>query len=158
MANLKCRWECPQQWSQWSEWLAAGLHARNRWRLPVLLMGILFANGRRTVTRWLQAAGISDDYQDYYYFFTPVGRKSKSIATQLVTLTLRTLPLLAMPYVRKRTRATIPKSRGWGRFATKLQLAARLVEWIVPLLREAGKEIWIVIDGGYTKRPFLRRA
>ena len=39
-----------------------------------------------------------------------------------------------------------------------LQLAARLVEWIVPLLREAGKEVWIVIDGGYTKRPFLRRA
>ena len=24
MANSKCRWECPQQWSQWSEWLAAG--------------------------------------------------------------------------------------------------------------------------------------
>ena len=221
MANSKCRWECPQQWSQWSEWLAAGLHARNRWRLPVLLMGILFANGRRTVTSWLRAAGISDDYQDYYYFLTPVGRKSKSIATQLVTLTLRTLPLperlllviddsptrrygpqvegadvhhnptpgpadqpflyghvwvtislalrhpkwgslalplLAMLYVRKRTRATIPTSRGWGHFATKLQLAARLVEWIVPLLKQAGKEVWIVIDGGYTKRPFLRRA
>ena len=221
MANSKCRWECPQQWSQWSEWLAAGLHARNRWRLPVLLMGILFANGRRTVTSWLRAAGISDDYQDYYYFLTPVGRKSKTIATQLVTLTLRTLPLperlllviddsptrrygpqvegadvhhnptpgpadqpflyghvwvtislalrhpkwgplalplLAMLYVRKRTRATIPTSRGWGHFATKLQLAARLVEWIVPLLKQAGKEVWIVIDGGYTKRPFLRRA
>ena len=77
MANSKCRWECPQQWSQWSEWLAAGLHARNRWRLLVLLMGILFANGRRTVTRWLQAAGISDDYQDYYYFFTPGGTQEQ---------------------------------------------------------------------------------
>ena len=221
MANSKCRWECPEQWSQWSEWLAAGLHARNRWRLPVLLMGILFANGRRTVTSWLRAAGVSDDYQDYYYFLEPVGRKSKSIATQLVALILRTLPLperlllviddsptkrygphvegadvhhnptpgpadqpflyghvwvtislalrhpkwgpLALPlwamlYVRKRTRATIPTSRGWGRFATKLQLAARLVEWIAPLLKQAGKEVWIVIDGGYTKRPFLRRA
>ncbi len=221
MANSKCRWECPQQWSQWSEWLAAGLHARNRWRLPVLLVGILFANGRRTVTSWLRAAGISDDYQDYYYFLEPVGRKSKSIATQLVLLILRTLPLperlllviddsptkrygpkvegadvhhnptpgpadqpflyghvwvtislalrhpkwgpLALPlwamlYVRKQTRATIPTSRGWGQFATKLHLAARLVEWIVPLLKQAGKEVWIVIDGGYTKRPFLRRA
>ena len=221
MANSKCRWECPEAWSQWSEWLAAGLHARNRWRLPVLLMGILFANGRRTVTSWLRAAGISDDFQDYYYFLEPVGRKSKSIATQLVMLILRTLPLperlllviddsptkrygpkvegadvhhnptpgpadqpflyghvwvtislalrhpqwgpLALPlwamlYVRKRTMATIPKWRGWPRFATKLQLAARLVEWIVPLLKQAGKEVWIVIDGGYTKRPFLRRA
>jgi len=221
MANTKCRWECPQQWSQWSEWLAAGLHARNRWRLPVLLMGILFANGRRTVTSWLRAAGVSDDFQDYYYFLEPVGRKSKSIATQLVALILRTLPLpqrlllviddsptkrygpkvegadvhhnptpgpadqpflyghvwvtislalrhpqwgpLALPlwamlYVRKRTMTTIPSWRGWGRFATKLQLAARLVEWIAALLREAGKDVWIVIDGGYTKRPFLRRA
>ena len=33
MANSECRWECPEQWSEWSEWLAAGLHARNRWRL-----------------------------------------------------------------------------------------------------------------------------
>ena len=44
---------------------AAGLHARNRWRLPVLLAGILFANGRRTVTSWLRAAGVSDDFDDY---------------------------------------------------------------------------------------------
>ena len=50
MANSKCRWECPEQWSEWNTWLAAGLHARNRWRLPVLLTGILFASGRRTVT------------------------------------------------------------------------------------------------------------
>ena len=64
MANSKCRWDCPELWSEWSEWLGAGLHARNRWRLPVLLVGILFANGRRTVTTWLRAAGVSDDYQD----------------------------------------------------------------------------------------------
>jgi len=221
MANSKCRWECPDQWSQWSAWLAAGLHARNRWRLPILLTGMLFAGGRRTVTTWLRAAGVSDDYQDYYYFLTCVGRKSESIATQLMALLLCTLPLpqrvllviddsptkrygpkvegadvhhnptpgpadqpylyghiwvtislavrhpewgpLALPlraalYVRQQTMATIPKSRHWQRFATKLQLAARLVEWIVPLLKKAGKTVWIVIDGGYTKRPFLRRA
>ncbi len=220
MANSKCCWESPEQWSQWSEWLAAGLHARNRWRLPVLLLGILFASGRRTVTTWLRAAGISDDFQDYYYFIAAVGRKTKLIATRLVVLILRTLPLPerlllviddsptkrygpkvegadvhhnptpgpadqpflyghvwvtislalrhpkwgtiglplhAMLYIRKRTMATIPKVRGWQRFATKLQLAARLVEWIVPILKKAGKTVWIVVDGGYTKRPFLRR-
>ncbi len=220
MANSVCRWECPEQWSEWSEWLAAGLHARNRWRLSVLLVGILFASGRRTVTTWLRAAGVSDDYQDYYYFLGAVGRKSESIATQLVALLLRTLPLpkrlllviddsptkrygpkvegadvhrnptpgpadqpflyghiwvtisltlrhpewgaLALPlramlYVRKQTMASIPKSRHWHRFATKLQLAARLVEWIVPIMKRAGKTVWIVVDGGYTKRPFLRR-
>ena len=221
MAKSKCRWQCPNEWSEWSKWLSAGLHARNRWRLPVLVVGILFAQGRRTVTTWLRAAGVSDDYQDYYYFLAALGRKSESVATQLVALLLRTLPLpkrlllviddsptkrygpkvegadvhhnptpgpadqpflyghvwvtislalrhplwgtiglplRAMLYVRKQTLATIPKCRGWQRFATKLQLAARLVEWIVPLLKEAGKTVWIVIDGGYTKRPFLKRA
>jgi len=67
------------------------------------------------------------------------------------------LPLRAMLYVRKQTMATVPKHRRWHRFATKLQLAARLVEWIVPILKTAGKTVWVVIDGGYTKRPFLRR-
>ena len=93
MANSKCRWECPEQWSEWSEWLAAGLHARNRWRLPVLFVGILFASGRRTVTTWLRAAGVSTDFQDYYYFLAAVGRKIESIATPLIALVLRTLPL-----------------------------------------------------------------
>jgi SRSO17 transposase len=196
------------------------LHARNRWRLPVLLTGILFAGGRRTVTTWLRAAGVSDDYQDYYYFLGCVGRNSKSMASQLAGLVLRILPLperlllviddsptkrygphvegadvhhnptpgpadqsflyghvwvtislalrhpkwgpLALPlramlYVRKQTMATIPKERLWHAFATKLQLAARLVEWIVPILKNAGKTVWVVVDGGYTKKPFLRR-
>jgi len=220
MAKPKCRWKCPDQWSEWSEWLAVGLHARNRWRLPVLLVGILFATGRRTVTSWLRAAGVSDDFQDYYYFLVPVGRKTSLVATQLLSLLLRTLPLrerllaviddsptkrygpkvegadihrnptpgpadqaylyghiwvtlslalrhplfgaLALPlramlYVRQKTLPTIPKCRGWE-FHTKLCLAARLVEWIAPIVKKAGKILWVVVDGGYTKRPFLWRA
>jgi hypothetical protein len=213
-------WQCPNDWSEWSQWLAAGLHARNRWRLPVLLVGILFAHGRRTVTTWLRAAGVSDDYQDYYYFLAALGRKTKSVATQLLFLVLRTLPLpdrllaviddtptkrygpkvegadihhnptpgpadqkylyghiwvtlslalrhprfgplalplLAMLYVRRKTIAKIPKWRGWT-FATKLVLAARLVEWIAQRVKQAGKTLWVVVDGGYAKAPFLRRA
>jgi len=213
-------WQCPSDWSEWSEWLAAGLHARNRWRLPVLLVGILFAQGRRTVTTWLRAAGVSDDYQDYYYFLAVLGGKTKSVATQLLALLLRVLPLpdrlvaviddtptkrygphvegadihrnptpgpadqkylyghiwvtlslavrhpqfgpLALPlramlYVRRKTMAKIPRWRGWT-FATKLVLAARLVEWIAPLVKKAGKTLWIVVDGGYVKAPFLKRA
>ncbi len=93
MAKSECRWDCPEQWLEWSDWLAAGLHARSRWRLPVLLIGILFAGGRRTVTSWLRAAGISTDFTDYYYFLSSVGRNTESIATRLVSLILRTLPL-----------------------------------------------------------------
>jgi hypothetical protein len=220
MANSICRWQCPEDWAEWSQWLAAGLHARNRWRLPVLLVGILFAHGRRTVTTWLRAAGVSDDFQDYFYFLAALGCKTKSVATQLLVLLLRTLPLpdrilaviddtptkrygpkvegadihrnptpgpadqkylyghiwvtlslavrhprfgpLALPlramlYVRRKTMATIPKWRGWT-FATKLVLAARLVEWIAPIVKQAGKTLWIVVDGGYVKAPFLKRA
>ena len=67
------------------------------------------------------------------------------------------LPLLAMLYVRRKTMAKIPKWRGWT-FATKLVLAARLVEWIAPIVKQAGKTLWIVVDGGYVKAPFLKRA
>jgi hypothetical protein len=220
MADSICRWQCPEDWAEWSLWLAAGLHARCRWRLPVLLAGILFAHGRRTVTTWLRAAGVSPDFQDYYYFLAALGRKTKSVATQLLLLLLRTLPLpdrllaviddtptkrygphvegadihrnptpgpadqkylyghiwvtlslavrhprfgaLALPlramlYVRQKTMAKIPKWRGWT-FATKLVLAARLVEWIAPIVKKAGKTLWIVVDGGYVKAPFLKRA
>jgi len=31
-------------------------------------VGMLFSRGRRTVASWLRAGGLSDDYQDYYYF------------------------------------------------------------------------------------------
>ncbi len=86
MANVN--WRCPSEWNEWSEWLAAGLHARNRWRLPVLLTGILFARGRRTVTTWLRAVGVRQNYADYYYFLAALGRKTESVATQLFLLLL----------------------------------------------------------------------
>jgi len=217
---VKSSWRCPSEWSEWSEWLAAGLHARNRWRLPVLLVGILFARGRRTVTTWLRAIGIRDDFADYYYFLAPLGRKAESVATQLFLLLLRTLPLpqrllaviddsptkrygpkvegadihhnpsrgpadqkylyghiwvtlslalrhplwgamalplYAMLYVRQKTIPTIPKKRNW-KFRTKLELAARLLEWMTTLVKKAGKTLWVVVDGGYSKLPFLTRA
>ena len=50
--------------------------------------------------------------------------------------------------------AKIPKWRGWT-FATKLVLAARLIEWIAPIVKQAGTTLWIVVDGGYVKAPFL---
>src|SRR5687768_5547813 len=83
----------PREWEEWSRWLACGLHGRCRWRLPVLLSGVLFASGRRTVTTWLRAAGISADFSDYYYFLASLGGNTESVATQLVLLLFRVLPL-----------------------------------------------------------------
>jgi len=47
------------------------------------------------------------------------------------------VPLRAMLYVRQKTIAKIPKRRGVT-FATKLVLAARLVEWITPIVKQIG--------------------
>jgi hypothetical protein len=87
------RYQSPQDWQQWVEWLAAGLHGRSRWRLALILLGMLFARGRRTVTSWLRAIGISDDFSDYYYFLQPLGRKSKTLAERLFMLLLTHLPV-----------------------------------------------------------------
>jgi len=65
-------WKCPQEWSGWVDWLALGLHGRCRWRLPVLLLGILFAQGRRSVASWLRAAGIQADFSGCYYFVAAI--------------------------------------------------------------------------------------
>ena len=39
--------------------LSSWLHKRSALRLPQLLLGVLFATGRRTVTSWFRAAGIT---------------------------------------------------------------------------------------------------
>jgi hypothetical protein len=62
-----------------------------------------------------------------------------------------------MLYVRRQTIAKIPQHRHW-KFHTKLELAAKLVEWIAPIVKKAGKTLWVVVDGFYTKWPFLKRA
>lgn len=82
------RYQPPTDWQQWVDWLAAGLHGRSRWRLSLIIMGIVFAHGRRTVTAWLRAVGIDDDFADYYYFLQPLGRKATELAARLLTLLL----------------------------------------------------------------------
>jgi hypothetical protein len=55
----------------WIERMTVHLDARVSWRLIPLLTGFLFATGRRTVSSWLRAGDLSDDYQDYYYGSSP---------------------------------------------------------------------------------------
>ncbi len=54
--------------------MASFLHQRAAWRLAVLLTGALFAQGRRTVTAWLRAAGVGRGFAPYYYFLATLGR------------------------------------------------------------------------------------
>jgi hypothetical protein len=212
------RYQPPTDWQQWIDWLAAGLHGRNRWRLSFLVMGILFARGRRTVTTWLRAVGIHDDFADYYYFLQPLGRKTRELAARLLTLLLVRLetgdrilfavddsptkrygprvqgagihhnptpgpadqkflyghiwvtfslvlrhpwwhtiglPLLGLMYVRAKDIIKIPAKYQWE-FRTKLQLAAQQMLSFAQLAKAAGKTVWVVADGAYAKRPFLK--
>jgi hypothetical protein len=65
------------------------------------------------------------------------------------------LPIWAWLYVRQRDVPKIPDCHGW-RFQTKTRQAADLVIEAAKILQAAGKTVWAVADGFYTKRPFAR--
>lgn len=67
------------------------------------------------------------------------------------------LPLLALLYVRQKNLLSIAP---WYKvkFQTKLEQAVELVLWAAQALYGLNKTLWIVADGAYAKRPFLRGA
>ena len=197
------------------------LDRRSAQRLLRLLRGALFARGRRTVTSWFRAAGITTDFRPAYHALRAAGRRASSIAHRLLgcallplirqtpgdhllfgiddTPTARygpcvqgagihhnpspgpaganflyghiwvtlawlvrhpawhtlSLPLRALLYVRKKDVPQLVQAHPWE-FATKLELAADLVRWLTSWLSQTGKALWLVADGAYAKRPFLR--
>jgi hypothetical protein len=212
-------YHAPQDWKDWSDWLAAGLHGRSRWRLPLLMAGLMFGSGRRVVAAWIRAAGLQGDYRDYYYFLQTVGRSWPEVGRRVLVLALRQvlaqlprvliaiddsptkrygpkvqgagihhdptpgpagqafcyghvwvtlavivrhplwgtigLPIWSWLYVRQKDVPKIPAKYGWT-FQTKLQQAAELVLLAAETLQFAGKLLWVVTDGAYVKRPFVR--
>lgn len=214
-------YHAPREWEDWSNWMAAGLHGRSRWRLAVLMMGLLFAGGRRVVASWIRTAGVSDDYRDYYFFLQSVGRRWRELGQRVLLLVLRRglsdqqrvllaiddsptkrygpkvegaglhhdptpgpaghsfcyghiwvtlavvmrhrcwgtmgLPIFSWLYVRRQDIPKIPKRHRWT-FQTKLQQAADLVLRAAEILYSVGKQVWVVVDGAYAKRPFVRPA
>src|ERR1700737_1862014 len=71
----------------------SALDKRSATRLPLLFLGMLFAKGRRTVTSWFRAAGISVDFPRCYHVLWAVGRRSASVAARLFCLALKPLIL-----------------------------------------------------------------
>ena len=209
----------PDEWTTWMVALASVLHQRSAWRFAFLVAGIVFANGRRTITSWLRAAGIGDTYEAFYYFIGGLARKSEVIATVLfeiamkrvladdnrvlialddsptkrygpkvqgagihhnptpgpskakflyghvwVTLSLLLrhgswgtigLPLWARMYVRAKDITKLP-SQYQIQFADKLQQGGELVQWASACCKRLGRTLWVVTDGGYTKKRFIK--
>jgi hypothetical protein len=64
--------------------LGTALDARSAVRLPVLLLGLLLAKGRRTCTSWFRAAGITADFRRAYNVIGSCGRRVEQVAVRLL--------------------------------------------------------------------------
>jgi hypothetical protein len=67
------------------------------------------------------------------------------------------LPIWSWLYVREKDIGKIPTKHGWT-FQTKLEQAFDLVLMAADVLLSTGKSLWVVTDGAYAKRPFVRPA
>jgi hypothetical protein len=199
--------------------LAHWLDKRSAARVPLLLLGILFASGRRTVTSWFRAAGIREQFRPAYVTVCAIGREAEHVAiTTLLavkpllgskrltvaiddTPTARygpqvegagihhnptpgpagekhvyghvwvtlaalarhddwatiALPLQAQLYIRQIDLPKLPPDRRRA-FRTKLEMAGEQLHWLWPWVNRDFEEFWVVVDGAYAKRPFLRAA
>jgi hypothetical protein len=211
----------PALLSAWLSQIVSALDRRSAPRLLRLLLGALFARGRRTVTSWLRAAGIGADFRRGYAALWSAGRRAEALAYRLLGCALKplmrllpgehllfaiddtptarygphvqgagihhnpspgpagekfvyghvwvtlawlarhplwatlALPLRALLYVRAKDVPRLAKAYPW-QFRTKLELAAELARWLLKWVGQAGKALWLVADGAYAKRPFLK--
>src|SRR4051794_9000681 len=67
------------------------------------------------------------------------------------------LPLLGRLYVRDKDLPKLPEAIGWE-FRTKPRLAAEMITWAGSLVTGPGPKPWVVVDGGYANREFLKPA
>jgi hypothetical protein len=86
--------QLPALLSAWFTTLADALDARSAPRLFALFLGALFARGRRTVTSWFRAAGITLDFRRAYSALWAAGRRAESLAHRLLGCVLG--PLLRL--------------------------------------------------------------
>ena len=77
------KWIFPDYWQATVITLSCLLHQRSAFRLAVIFAAMLFARGKKTITSWLRAAGITGRYKAYYYFIGSLAQKTENIATKL---------------------------------------------------------------------------
>ena len=78
---------------QWFARLAAALDPRSAPRLALLFLGAVLARGRRTVTSWVRAAGLSDQFRPCYTTVAAAGQRADRLAAFLGLAAIK--PLVA---------------------------------------------------------------
>jgi DDE superfamily endonuclease len=78
---------------QWFFDLAAALDRRSAARLMRLFLGAVLARGRRTVTNWIRAAGLSADFRPAYTAVAAAGKEADLVAAHLAGRVVK--PLVA---------------------------------------------------------------
>src|SRR5437868_202322 len=81
----------PPTWQGWINAFQAPLHQRLAWRLEPMILGVVMAKGRRTVTSWLRAAGVRTGWEEFYYFLVAVGHACEVMAMLVLRLLVRNL-------------------------------------------------------------------
>jgi hypothetical protein len=76
---------------QWFARLASALDRRSAPRLALLFLGAVLARGRRTVTSWIRAASLSDQFRPCYTAVAAAGKKAETIAAYLVLWVVKPL-------------------------------------------------------------------
>jgi len=76
--------QLPAELAAWVVPLTLALDARQHARLAALLAGLLFARGRRTVSSWIRAAGLSADFRACYGLVDRLGRRAERLARALL--------------------------------------------------------------------------
>ena len=83
---------------QWFSHLAEALNRRSAARLALLFLGALLARGRRTVTTWIRAAGLSPKYQACYTTVAAAGKQAEHIAARLLGQVVKPL-IVGLPRI-----------------------------------------------------------
>jgi len=111
-------WTMPTTKGEWCEFLTSVLDRRSRKYLFTIIPGMLLGWGRRTASCWLRAAGVSDDWQDHYYFPQTLARKAKHVAKQLLHVAVRQIPVSRVGAFNKHALDDSPTKR----YGPKVQL------------------------------------
>ncbi len=83
------KWIFPDSWQIMTIAICSVLHQRSAWRISIIIAGIVFAKGRKTITSWFRAAGITERYKAFYYFVGSIGQKTPIIATVLFEIMIK---------------------------------------------------------------------